>query len=83
MLPIYTFNAPLACVSYHAIIDLSCLADTSHAVLSTYCPVVSLNTVSGIFETNVTFSMFCLCIVLFPKNALVCSVSVAALIKTL
>ena len=72
LLPICTFSAPLALfVSYHAIIDLSCCADTSHAVELTYAPVVALYTELGILDSNVTFSIFCLCIELFFKNPLV------------
>ena len=57
-------------VSYHAIIELSSLADTSHAVVSMNFPVDSLYTVFGMLLSNVMFSIFCLCIELFPKNAL-------------
>ena len=84
LLPIWTFKAPFSLlVSYQAIIDLSCIAETSHAVLSTYSPVIVLYTVSGIFVSNVTFSMFSLSIVLWLKNLLIGPMSDPTLLKVL
>ena len=64
-------------------IELSPCADTSHAVLSTYAFAAKSYTVDGILSTNVTLSTFCLSIFVFPKNALVLSVSVLVFLNVL
>ena len=69
----YTVCAPAAFVVYHAIIVLSCTTVTSHAVLF----------ISSKLETNVTFSISCLLIFVFPKNPDVSDVSDAVDLKQL
>ena len=68
LLPIYTFTVPFGFSSYQPSIDLSCCSDTSHAVLSTYSSADASYTFEGILFTNITFSMNCLWILVFPKN---------------
>ena len=73
---------PLSPFSAQAIIDLSCWADTSHAVSSTYSPVTVLYTVSGIFVSKVTFITLTLG-TLPPKNPINASFSSSALLNVL
>ena len=65
----YILNVLSVFFSYHAIIDLSCCAETSHAVSFLYTLVVLSYTFVGILSSNVTLSIFSLCIFAFPKNS--------------
>ena len=69
LLPIYSFIVPFALGSYHAIIELSCIADTSHAVVSIYVFVYMSYTSAGMLSTNVTLSTIFLATPVFPNKA--------------